>query len=231
MDESFFFFFARVVPKCIRCMCPTQESRTLRDAKGQRFTMALLARRSSLHPGTRYLARGLNEHASPGNEVECELLVWREPRHDETGGTMYSSHVWRRGTVPIWWKQEIKNTVGEAEINVLEVRPPLYACLVPISAVLLASFLHLISHFYMHSILMWGLPYILDGCERFTIRQTTLKETMNLLLSIVSTFYVAHLASRKWCFLSTFRRCGSLISFGNSFCVTAFLVDHGSVCS
>ena len=24
--------------------------------------------------------------------------------------------MWRRGTVPLWWGQEIKNTVGEAEI-------------------------------------------------------------------------------------------------------------------
>ena len=28
--------------------------------------------------------------------------------------------MWRRGTVPLWWGQEIKNTVGEAEIYIQE---------------------------------------------------------------------------------------------------------------
>jgi len=52
------------------------ESRTLADAAGRRFALVLLARRSRLHPGMRYIARGLNALASPGNEIECEQLVW-----------------------------------------------------------------------------------------------------------------------------------------------------------
>jgi hypothetical protein len=43
-----------------------------------RWVLALISRRSCLHPGTRYLARGLNSAASPGNEVECEQLVWTQ---------------------------------------------------------------------------------------------------------------------------------------------------------
>ena len=53
------------------------ECRLMTDAKGARACVALIARRSCLHPGTRYLARGLNDAASPGNEVECEQLLFR----------------------------------------------------------------------------------------------------------------------------------------------------------
>jgi hypothetical protein len=105
------------------------------DAAGARFAVALFARRSRLHPGTRYLARGLNDVAAPGNEVECEQLCWRvteqadaeqaaaSPAAAPTDAPSWASHVWRRGTVPIRWGAEIKNTVGEAEIYVAAREP------------------------------------------------------------------------------------------------------------
>ncbi len=39
-----------------------------------RYTLVLFSRRSRLHPGMRYIARGLNSLASPGNEIECEQV-------------------------------------------------------------------------------------------------------------------------------------------------------------
>jgi hypothetical protein len=45
------------------------ESRRLKDAAGKEYRLAVFGRRSSMHPGTRYLARGLNASAAPGNEV------------------------------------------------------------------------------------------------------------------------------------------------------------------
>ncbi|KAK9827235.1 hypothetical protein WJX81_000601 [Elliptochloris bilobata] len=79
------------------------EARTLQDATGRRFTLVLLARRSRLHPGMRYIARGLNALASPGNEIDF---------------------LWRRGTVPIWWGVELRSGgVGEANIVVSPSRP------------------------------------------------------------------------------------------------------------
>lgn len=51
------------------------ESRVLDDGRGEPYLLVLLSRRSRLHPGTRYIARGLNSLASPGNEIECEQ-VW-----------------------------------------------------------------------------------------------------------------------------------------------------------
>ncbi|KAL5972948.1 putative phosphoinositide phosphatase sac9 [Asimina triloba] len=104
--------------------------------------VALTARRSRLHPGTRYLARGLEEiFAMPlapppflqlhsylpiicimaGNEVECEQLVWL-PR--KTGQSIaFSTYIWRRGTIPIWWGADLKLTAAEAEIYVRDRDP------------------------------------------------------------------------------------------------------------
>ena len=154
------------------------ESRRLRDLKGREYRVAVFGRRSSAHPGTRYLARGLNDAAAPGNEVEMEQIVWvREAEQAEAaeaadvttatrprvgdarsagsgsgssksklaGGTRstadgdeekssrlrdvsrdaarWSSYVWRRGSVPIRWRQEIKQSIGDAEIFVSDENP------------------------------------------------------------------------------------------------------------
>ncbi|XVF84266.1 hypothetical protein PTKIN_Ptkin17bG0019500 [Pterospermum kingtungense] len=83
--------------------------------------VALIARRSRLHPGTRYLARGINSCFSTGNEVECEQLVW-VPR--SAGQSVpFNTYIWRRGTIPIWWGAELKITAAEAEIYVSDQEP------------------------------------------------------------------------------------------------------------
>jgi hypothetical protein len=85
------------------------ESRTLPDIHGNVFDIILFARRSRLHAGTRYKARGLNSMAGPANEIECEQIVLRE------GNIRWSSYVWRRGSVPLNWRQTVKpNGVGTA---------------------------------------------------------------------------------------------------------------------
>ncbi|XP_058105963.1 probable phosphoinositide phosphatase SAC9 isoform X2 [Magnolia sinica] len=87
----------------------------------QEGIVALTARRSRLHPGTRYLARGLNACFSTGNEVECEQLVW-SPRR--TGQSVpFNTYIWRRGTIPIWWGADLKLTAAEAEIYVKDRDP------------------------------------------------------------------------------------------------------------
>lgn len=99
------------------------ESRSLEDSNGQKYTLALLARRSCLHPGMRYIARGLNGLGSPGNEIECEQVVWTQPASLDTP-LKWSSYVWRRGTVPIWWGVELKSGgVGEATIVIPSPTP------------------------------------------------------------------------------------------------------------
>ena len=78
------------------------------------FAMTYVARRSVLNPGTRFIARGLNEKCSPGNEVECELIFVR--------GDKFWTVKWRRGSIPIRWKTSnngvnVKHTVGQDFFN------------------------------------------------------------------------------------------------------------------
>lgn len=58
-------------PALLQGMC---EQRTAGDFDGKLFSYVLVARRCRLHVGPRYLARGLNEAADPGNEIECEQV-------------------------------------------------------------------------------------------------------------------------------------------------------------
>ncbi|KAF5726840.1 hypothetical protein HS088_TW22G00524 [Tripterygium wilfordii] len=97
------------------------ECRSFGSSGQEEGIVALTARRSRLHPGTRYLARGLNSCFSTGNEVECEQLVWVPKR---TGKSVpFNTYIWRRGTIPIWWGAELKITAAEAEIYVSDRDP------------------------------------------------------------------------------------------------------------
>lgn len=65
-----------------------------------------------------------------GNEVECEQVVWAFSA--DTASTIpppsaapvpFSTFLWRRGTVPIWWGAEIKSSIQDAEIFVHPNQP------------------------------------------------------------------------------------------------------------
>ncbi|CAL9040027.1 probable phosphoinositide phosphatase SAC9 isoform X1 [Musa acuminata AAA Group] len=104
------------LPKhCVILLQGFAECRSFGGTGQQGGVVALIARRSRLHPGTRYLARGLNACCGTGNEVECEQLVWVPQRAGQN--VSFSSYLWRRGTIPIWWGAELKIAV-EAEIYV-----------------------------------------------------------------------------------------------------------------
>ncbi len=112
---------------------------------GKRYTLCLLSRRSRRHPGTRYIARGLNEMAGPGNEIEAELLMWTPSAGSGSGiklngpttisgggggggsssGVKWARVAWRRGTVPIWWGVELQplNKGLQAEVYVKDNGP------------------------------------------------------------------------------------------------------------
>lgn len=96
------------------------ETRTLEDFDGAKFHIALVSRRSRLHVGPRYKARGLNSYAAPGNEIECEQIIWRHV-HKRDEAVPWSRYTWRRGSVPLWWSVEMKNNgLGEAVIKIKE---------------------------------------------------------------------------------------------------------------
>lgn len=101
---------------CPAVMEGTAETRDLTDVVGDAFKLVLLSRRSRLNAGTRYIARGLNDESEPGNEIECEQIVWCEGKDSKVLWNRYS---WRRGTVPIRWGVKIKSGgLGEAEIHI-----------------------------------------------------------------------------------------------------------------
>ncbi|KAB5530058.1 hypothetical protein DKX38_020139 [Salix brachista] len=106
---------------CVTLLQGFAECRSFGSSGQLEGIVALTARRSRLHPGTRYLARGINSCFSTGNEVECEQLVWVPKR---TGQSVpFNTYIWRRGTIPIWWGAELKMTAAEAEIYVSDREP------------------------------------------------------------------------------------------------------------
>lgn len=106
---------------CVILLQGFAECRSFGSLGKQEGVVALVARRSRLHPGTRYLARGINSCYSTGNEVECEQLVWVPKRAGQS--VPFNSYLWRRGTIPIWWGAELKMTAAEAEIYVADRDP------------------------------------------------------------------------------------------------------------
>ncbi|KAG5010707.1 hypothetical protein JHK87_019222 [Glycine soja] len=106
---------------CVTLLQGFAECRSFGSSGQLEGVVALTARRSRLHPGTRYLARGLNSCFSTGNEVECEQLVWIPKRAGQS--VPLNRYVWRRGTIPIWWGAELKITAAEAEIYVSDCDP------------------------------------------------------------------------------------------------------------
>eukprot|EP00210_Caulerpa_lentillifera_P002977 g2842.t1 len=108
---------------CPAVMEGTAETRRHKDSLGNSFQLVLLSRRSRLNPGTRYIARGLNEASEPGNEIECEQIVWREIE-DSKEQVFWTRYSWRRGTVPIKWTTRLKSKgFGKPEIRVRDDQP------------------------------------------------------------------------------------------------------------
>ncbi|KAL8521360.1 hypothetical protein ACS0TY_011765 [Phlomoides rotata] len=106
---------------CVILLQGFAECKTFGSLGQKEGTVALIARRSRLHPGTRYLARGLNSCYGTGNEVECEQLVWIPKNAGQS--VPFNTYIWRRGTIPIWWGAELKLTAAEAEIYVSDRDP------------------------------------------------------------------------------------------------------------
>ena len=111
-------------------------SHSLGDSRGgaDQWELGLLTRKSSRHPGTRYKARGLNHRGCTGNEMECDQIVWVQPSKracsqgeieddvviQKPESIPFRSYTWRRGTLPIWFRGEIRSALQEAEIEIRE---------------------------------------------------------------------------------------------------------------
>ncbi|KAI8520730.1 phosphatidylinositol-3,5-bisphosphate 5-phosphatase [Branchiostoma belcheri] len=83
---------------------------------GRPIFITLIARRSILFAGTRFLKRGANCEGQVANEVETEQIV-----HDASvlslGSGRYTAYVQMRGSVPLYWSQDITTMMPKPPIG------------------------------------------------------------------------------------------------------------------
>jgi len=89
---------------------------------GQRFSITLLARRSSKFAGTRYRKRGISNAGFVANEVETEQIV-TVCQQTSKDVPLVSSCVQVRGSIPLFWSQDMKSMSPKPEIVVQRVDP------------------------------------------------------------------------------------------------------------
>ncbi|KPM04803.1 SAC domain-containing protein [Sarcoptes scabiei] len=92
--------------------------------EGRNLMLTLIARRSKKYAGTRYLKRGVNCDGYSANEVETEQIV-----HDGNISSfrhgLFSSYVQVRGSVPIYWSQNIAKMTPKPSINI-DINDPFF---------------------------------------------------------------------------------------------------------
>lgn len=83
---------------------------------GRPVYVTLIARRSSKFAGTRFLKRGANCEGDVANEVETEQILCDASVMSFTAGS-YSSYVQVRGSVPLYWSQDISTMMPKPPIT------------------------------------------------------------------------------------------------------------------
>jgi len=92
---------------------------------GRQIALTLIARRSRLFAGTRYLKRGVSNRGQVANDVEVEQIVNGFDRTtDQIGVGRFSSYVQNRASIPLFWTQQGRKMVAKPEI-VLQKQDPL----------------------------------------------------------------------------------------------------------
>ncbi|KAI0314858.1 SacI homology domain-containing protein [Amylostereum chailletii] len=101
---------------------------------GRVIYVTLIARRSRHYAGARYLKRGVNEEGNVANEVETEQIVsealttpFSYPGHTASAerrpNPRYTSYVQYRGSIPIYWTQELNSMSPKPPIEISVVDP------------------------------------------------------------------------------------------------------------
>ncbi|KAJ1893509.1 phosphatidylinositol-3,5-bisphosphate 5-phosphatase [Kickxella alabastrina] len=90
---------------------------------GRDVFVTLVARRSRIFAGVRYLKRGVNDAGFVANDVETEQIV----NTMETTGftTSYTAYVQHRGSIPLFWSQETSGITPKPPIEI-NVRDPYF---------------------------------------------------------------------------------------------------------
>ncbi|TFY79848.1 hypothetical protein EWM64_g4164 [Hericium alpestre] len=105
---------------------------------GRVIYVTLIARRSRYYAGARYLKRGVNDEGNVANEVETEQIVsealttpfYYPDRRCASGGRAtrrlnphYTSYVQYRGSIPIYWTQELNSMSPKPPIEISVIDP------------------------------------------------------------------------------------------------------------
>ncbi|EFA80244.1 hypothetical protein PPL_07069 [Heterostelium album PN500] len=69
-------------------------------------SICYLMKKSKLNPETYFYGHGINDKGGAANEYECEIILWRLTGINTISWTSY---LWRRGTIPLWWRARSKH--------------------------------------------------------------------------------------------------------------------------
>ncbi|KAK7108164.1 polyphosphoinositide phosphatase-like isoform X2 [Littorina saxatilis] len=89
---------------------------------GKSIYLTLIGRRSNEFAGTRFLKRGANCQGSVANEIETEQIV-QDMSVTFLSHTKVSSYTQLRGSVPLYWSQDLSKMVAKPPIT-LDQRDP-----------------------------------------------------------------------------------------------------------
>lgn len=89
---------------------------------GRVFAITLFSRRSRHFAGTRYLKRGVNDKGRVANDVETEQIILKEESGSQCEMT---SVVQMRGSIPLFWSQEVSRLSPKPDI-ILQRYDPTY---------------------------------------------------------------------------------------------------------
>ncbi|KAJ1642044.1 phosphatidylinositol-3,5-bisphosphate 5-phosphatase, partial [Coemansia asiatica] len=91
---------------------------------GRDVFITLIARRSRIFAGVRYLKRGVNDAGFVANDVETEQIVATMEVTGFRGGA-YTAYVQHRGSIPLFWSQETAGIAPKPPIEI-NVRDPYF---------------------------------------------------------------------------------------------------------
>ena len=93
-------------------------------AFGRRIVLTLIARRSRLFAGTRYLKRGISNRGNVANDVEVEqVLTGFDKNTGLPDAGCYASYVQNRASIPLFWTQEGRKMVAKPDIILQKLDP------------------------------------------------------------------------------------------------------------
>ncbi|ODQ64294.1 hypothetical protein NADFUDRAFT_8142, partial [Nadsonia fulvescens var. elongata DSM 6958] len=97
---------------------------------GRSVYLTLIARRSHYFAGARFLKRGVNCQGNVANEVESEQIVsdqittsFHSPTTGFYNNSRYTSYVQHRGSIPLYWTQDVGNMSPKPPIHLNRIDP------------------------------------------------------------------------------------------------------------